>query len=116
MRPDRAIVWEIINPLQKKGKWFDTLDRVLENPGKRPHLSAMKSNQPVADVAPAASLATIQATLLRDAVMTAYSITGSLSAATVLCSSLVDEDVPEQHRAAAVLSRLHHIAMSRPKH
>ena len=92
------------------------MDRVLENLGKRPHLSAMKSNQPVADVAPAASPATIQATLLRDAVMTAYSITGSLSAATVLCSSLVDEDVPEQHRAAAVLSRLHHIAMSRPKH
>ena len=76
----------------------------------------MKSNQPVSGVAPATDLASAQATLLRDAVMTAYSITGSLSAATVLCSSLVDEDIPKQHRAAAVLSRLHHIAMNRPKH
>lgn len=54
--------------------------------------------------------------ILRDAVMTAYSITGSLSAATTLCSSLVDENLPEQYQAAAVLTRLHHIAMSRPKH
>ncbi|MAF07159.1 MAG: hypothetical protein CL389_04800 [Acidiferrobacteraceae bacterium] len=57
-----------------------------------------------------------QAMILREAVMTAYSITGSLSAATMLCSSLVDEDLPEQQQASAVLTRLHHIAMSRPKH
>jgi hypothetical protein len=54
--------------------------------------------------------------LVRDAVMTAYSLTGSLSAATALCSSLVDEDLPESHQAAGVLARLHQIAMTRPKH
>jgi len=58
----------------------------------------------------------VQSMLVRDAVMTAYSLTGSLSAATALCSSLVDEDLPESHQAAGVLARLHQIAMTRPKH
>jgi hypothetical protein len=58
----------------------------------------------------------LQALLLSDAVMTAYSITGSLSAATTLCSDLVDAELPHQYQAAAVLSKLHSIAMSRPKH
>ena len=57
-----------------------------------------------------------QAMILREAVMTAYSITGNLSAATPLCSSLVDEDLPGEQQASAVLNRLHHIAMRRPKH
>ena len=57
-----------------------------------------------------------QAIILREAVMTAYSITGNLSAATTLCSSLVDEDLPGEQQASAVLNRLHHIAMRRPKH
>tara|TARA_Y100000588_G_scaffold172398_1_gene186258 strand:- start:2407 stop:2637 length:231 start_codon:yes stop_codon:yes gene_type:complete len=57
-----------------------------------------------------------QAMILREAVMTAYSITGNLSAATTLCSSLVDEDLPGEQQASAVLNRLHHIAMRRPKH
>ena len=58
----------------------------------------------------------LQALLLNDAVMTAYSITGSLSAATTLCSDLVDAELPHQYQVAAVLSKLHSIAMSRPKH
>ena len=58
----------------------------------------------------------LQALLLGDAVMTAYSITGSLSAATTLCSDLVDAELPHEYQAAAVLSKLHSIAMSRPKH
>ena len=58
----------------------------------------------------------VQSMLVRDAVMTAYSLTGSLSAATALCSSLVDEDLPESQQAAGVLARLHQIAMARPKH
>ena len=57
-----------------------------------------------------------QAMILREAVMTAYSITGNLSAAMTLCSSLVDEDLPGEQQASAVLNRLHHIAMRRPKH
>ena len=56
------------------------------------------------------------AMILREAVMTAYSITGNLSAATTLCSSLVDEDLPGEQQASAVLNKLHHIAMRRPKH
>jgi hypothetical protein len=76
----------------------------------------MGKAQPAPTEKPTVRPAVTQAAILRDAVMTAYSITGSLSAATVLCSSLVDEDVPEQHQAGAVLSRLHHIAMRRPKH
>ena len=58
----------------------------------------------------------LQALLLSDAVMTAYSITGSLSAATTLCSNLIDAELPHEYQAAAVLSKLHSIAMSRPKH
>ena len=58
----------------------------------------------------------LQALLLSDAVMTAYSITGSLSAATTLCSNLIDAELPHEYQVAAVLSKLHSIAMSRPKH
>jgi len=48
--------------------------------------------------------------------MTAYSLTGNLSSATVLCKDLLDEDLPAEHQAMAVLVKLHNIAMGRPKH
>jgi len=48
--------------------------------------------------------------------MTAYSLTGNLSSATVLCKDLLDEDLPAEHQAMAVLIKLHNIAMRRPKH
>jgi len=57
-----------------------------------------------------------QSLILRDAMMTAYSLTGSLSAASTLCSTLLDEELPEQYQASAVLTQLHHMAMTRPKH
>ncbi|MEK9940867.1 MAG: hypothetical protein ACPHEQ_00925 [Arenicellales bacterium] len=73
-----------------------------------------KENQiPSSSQVPASIL---QSVVVRDAVLTAFSLTGSLSAATVLCSSLVDDELPEAHQAAAVLARLHQIAMHRPKH
>ncbi|XXK28420.1 hypothetical protein ACMAZH_01070 [Arenicellales bacterium nBUS_45] len=34
-----------------------------------------------------------QSLILRDAMMTAYSLTGSLSAASTLCSTLLDEEL-----------------------
>ncbi|MBL6918753.1 MAG: hypothetical protein ISR36_08645 [Gammaproteobacteria bacterium] len=57
-----------------------------------------------------------QSLIVRDAMMTAYSLTGSLSAASTLCSTLLDEELPEQYQASAVLTQLHHMAMTRPKH
>ena len=57
-----------------------------------------------------------QSLIVRDAMMTAYSLTGSLSAASTLCSTLLDEELPEQYQASAVLPQLHHMAMTRPKH
>ena len=54
--------------------------------------------------------------ILQDVVMTAYSITGSLSAATELCFNLADESLPDVDQAVSVLARLHEIAMKRPKH
>tara|TARA_B100000953_G_scaffold131308_1_gene108467 strand:+ start:193 stop:339 length:147 start_codon:yes stop_codon:yes gene_type:complete len=48
--------------------------------------------------------------------MTAYSLTGNLSSATALCKDLLDEDLPAEHQAMAVLIKLHNIAMRRPKH
>ena len=54
--------------------------------------------------------------LAQDAVMTAYTLTGNLSSATVLCRDLLDEDLPAEHQAMAVLVKLHNIAMLRPKH
>ena len=54
--------------------------------------------------------------IAQDAVMTAYSLTGNLSSATVLCRDLLDEDLPAEHQARAVLVKLHNIAMLRPKH
>lgn len=59
---------------------------------------------------------TRSAQLVREAVMTAYSLTGNLSSATVLCSELADEDLSEEYQAMAVLTKLHNIAMRRPKH
>jgi len=56
------------------------------------------------------------ALLVREAVMTAYSLTGNLSSATELCGELADEDLPEDIQAMAVLTKLHNIAMRRPKH
>ena len=76
----------------------------------------MEKNQTLANENWGASPVPAQAMILREAVMTAYSITGNLSAATTLCSSLVDEDLPGEQQASAVLNRLHHIAMRRPKH
>ena len=57
-----------------------------------------------------------QSLILRDTMMTAYSLTGSLSAASTMCSTLLDEELPEQYQASAVLTQLHHMAMTRPKH
>ena len=54
--------------------------------------------------------------LLREAVMTAYSLTGNLSSATELCGDLADEDLPQDVQAMVVLTKLHNIAMRRPKH
>ncbi len=54
--------------------------------------------------------------LVREAVMTAYSLTGNLSTATELCGELADEDLPQDIQAMAVLTKLHNIAMRRPKH
>ena len=48
--------------------------------------------------------------------MTAYSLTGNLSSATQLCGELADEDLPQGVQAMAVLTKLHNIAMRRPKH
>ena len=56
------------------------------------------------------------ALLVREAVMTAYSLTGNLSSATELCGELADEDLPQDVQAIAVLTKLHNIAMRRPKH
>tara|TARA_B100000530_G_C15792612_1_gene422243 strand:- start:81 stop:311 length:231 start_codon:yes stop_codon:yes gene_type:complete len=76
----------------------------------------MEKDQTFSNEQGATSTVPAQAMILREAVMTAYSITGNLSAATTLCSSLVDEDLPGEQQASAVLNRLHHIAMRRPKH
>ena len=54
--------------------------------------------------------------IAQEAVMTAYSLTGNLSSATALCKDLLDEDLPAEHQAMAVLIKLHNIAMRRPKH
>ena len=54
--------------------------------------------------------------IAQDAVMTAYSLTGNLSSATALCRALLDEDLPAEDQAMAVLVKLHNIAMLRPKH
>ena len=54
--------------------------------------------------------------IAQDAVKTAYSLTGHLSSATDLCRDLLDEDLPAEHQALAVLVKLHNIAMLRPKH
>ena len=54
--------------------------------------------------------------LVREAVMMAYSLTGNLSSATELCGELADEDLPQDIQAMAVLTKLHNIAMRRPKH
>ena len=54
--------------------------------------------------------------LVREAVMTAYSLTGNLSSAAELCGELADEDLPQDIQAMAVLTKLHNIAMRRPKH
>ena len=56
------------------------------------------------------------AAILQDIVMTAYSITGSLSAATELCSKLADDELQNIDQAVSVLARLHQIAMKLPKH
>ncbi|SVC57928.1 uncharacterized protein METZ01_LOCUS310782 [marine metagenome] len=88
----------------------------VEKAGSRPHLEGMGKDQHLSNKEPGVPPVPAQAMILREAVMTAYSITGSLSAATTLCSSLVDEDLPGEQQASAVLTRLHHIAMSRPKH
>ena len=54
--------------------------------------------------------------LVREAVMTAYSLTGNLSSATELCGELADEDLPQDIQVMAVLTKLHNIAMRRPEH
>jgi len=56
------------------------------------------------------------ALLIREAIMTAYSLTGNLSSATELCGELADGDLPQDVQAMAVLTKLHNIAMRRPKH
>ena len=61
-------------------------------------------------------IANKSALLVREAVMTAYSLTGNLSSATELCGELADEDLPQDVYPMAVLSKLHNIAMRRPKH
>lgn len=88
----------------------------VEKTRLRPYFSVMEKNQNLSSSQRGTPSVPPQAMLLREAVMTAYSITGNLSAATVLCSSLVDEDLPGEQQASAVLNRLHQIAMSRPKH
>ena len=64
----------------------------------------------------ASNLTARSAQIAQEAVMTAYSLTGNLSSATVLCRDLLDEDLPAEHQAMAVLVKLHNIAMLRPKH
>ena len=56
------------------------------------------------------------ALLIREAIMTAYSLTGNLSSATELCGELADGELPQDVQAMAVLTKLHNIAMRRPKH
>ena len=92
------------------------LDNPLEKVKMRPHLKSMEKDQNFSNGERPTPAIPAQAMILREAVMTAYSITGNLSAATTLCSSLVDEDLPGEQQASAVLNRLHHIAMKRPKH
>ncbi|HBP84070.1 MAG TPA: hypothetical protein DD661_03440 [Gammaproteobacteria bacterium] len=82
----------------------------------RPHLEGMEKDETFSQREGPSLAIPAQAMILREAVMTAYSITGNLSAATTLCSSLVDEDLPGEQQASAVLNQLHHIAMRRPKH
>ena len=94
---------------------FKSTGRV-EKTGHRPHLENMEKDQNPSNPQQGTPPVPPQTMLLREAVMTAYSITGNLSAATALCSSLVDEDLPGEQQASAVLNRLHQIAMSRPKH
>ncbi len=91
-------------------------DGPLEKAQVRPHLGDMEKNQILSNGERPTPAIPAQAMILREAVMTAYSITGNLSAATTLCSSLMDEDLPGEQQASAVLNRLHHIAMRRPKH
>ena len=88
----------------------------VEKTHLRPYLEVMEKDQNLSAAQRGTPSVPPQAMLLREAVMTAYSITGNLSAATALCSSLVDEDLPGEQQASAVLNRLHQIAMSRPKH
>ena len=82
----------------------------------RPHFKGMEKDETFSQREGPSLAVPAQAMILREAVMTAYSITGNLSAATTLCSSLVDEDLPGEQQASAVLNQLHHIAMRRPKH
>ncbi len=63
-----------------------------------------------------ADIANKSVLLVREAVMTAYSLTGNLSSATELCGELADEELPQHIQALAVLTKLHNIAMRRPKH
>ena len=91
-------------------------DSPLEKVQMRPHLEGMEKDETFSQREGPSLAIPAQAMILREAVMTAYSITGNLSAATTLCSSLVDEDLPGEQQASAVLNQLHHIAMRRPKH
>ena len=88
----------------------------VEKTRLRPYFRVMEKNQNLSSSQRGTPSVPPQAMLLREAVMTAYSIPGNLSAATALCSSLGDEDLPGAQQASAVLNRLHQIAMSRPKH
>ena len=63
-----------------------------------------------------ADIANKSVLLVCEAVMTAHSLTGNLSSATELCGELADEDLPQDIQAIALLTKLHNIAMRRPKH
>ena len=112
--PDRSTAWqESDNLLILVVVKFDS---PLEKVQMRPHLEGMEKDETFSQREGPTLAIPAQAMILREAVMTAYSITGNLSAATTLCSSLVDEDLPGEQQASAVLNQLHHIAMRRPKH
>ena len=111
---DRSTAWQESDNLVKLVEV--KFDSPLEKVQMRPHFGGMEKDETFSQGKRPTPAIPARAMILREAVMTAYSITGNLSAATTLCSSLVDEDLPGEQQASAVLNQLHHIAMRRPKH
>ena len=108
---------EVPKTLLKKEKIRQAAGRRLEKRFYRPHIQEYIHRRSTR-VNPVQTSNTVAhpTQIAQDAVMTAYSLTGNLSSATALCRDLLDEDLPAEHQAMAVLVKLHNIAMLRPKH